>query len=140
MSNRKQKPRKQLYLIELDDGSTDMMLLREGLKVGDRVWLEWARAYVTVKWAAVLAENAQISAAPVYLAYVSGTCVEVGDSLEELLATLRKDSALCDEDVAVWREGRIAALLMHDGAVVYLEGSAWIDGGDQTRARNPLDE
>jgi hypothetical protein len=70
------------------------------------------------------AENAPIPAGPVYLAYVSGTCVEVGDSLEELLAVLKKDSARCDQDVAVWRGSRIAALLMHDGAVIYLEGSA----------------
>jgi hypothetical protein len=79
---------------------------------------------VTVKRAAVLAGNAQIPAAPVYLAYVSGTCVEMGESLEELLAALRKDAALCEEDVAVWRGNRIAALRKHDGAVVYLEGSA----------------
>jgi hypothetical protein len=50
MSKPKQEPREQLYLIEWDDGSTDVMLLREGLKVGDRVWLEWARASVTVKF------------------------------------------------------------------------------------------
>ena len=74
----------------------------------------------------VLAENGQIPAGPVYQAYVSGTCVELGDRLEELLAVLRKDAALCDEDVAVWRGSRIAALLMHDGAVTYLEGSVWI--------------
>jgi hypothetical protein len=71
----------------------------------------------------VLAENAQIPAGPVYQAYVSGTCVGVGDSLEELLAVLRKDAALCDEDVAVWRGSRIA-LLMHNRAVVHLEGLA----------------
>jgi hypothetical protein len=45
---RNQKPREQLYLVEWDDGSTDIMLLPESKKVGDRVWLEWARAYVTV--------------------------------------------------------------------------------------------
>ncbi len=48
MSKWNEGPREQLYLVVWDDGSTDIMLLREGLNVGDRVWLEWARAYVTV--------------------------------------------------------------------------------------------
>jgi hypothetical protein len=45
---RNQEPREQLNLVKWDDGSTDLMLLPESLKVGDRVWLEWARASVTV--------------------------------------------------------------------------------------------
>lgn len=48
MSKWHEGPREQLYLVEWDDGSTDIMLLREGLKVGYRVWLEWARTYVTI--------------------------------------------------------------------------------------------
>lgn len=46
----KQKPKEQLYLIEWEDGSTDIMLLPAGLNVEDRVWLKWARAYVTLKF------------------------------------------------------------------------------------------
>jgi hypothetical protein len=50
MSKRNQEPRAQLYLVEWEDGATDLMLLPEGLNVGNRVWLEWARTYVTVKF------------------------------------------------------------------------------------------
>src|SRR5690348_14323356 len=56
---------------------------------------------------------------PRYAAYVAGALVEAGDRLSELLPVVRKLAAGNGEDVAIWRAGRLAGILLANGNFVY---------------------
>jgi hypothetical protein len=68
------------------------------------------------------ADTLSIAATPRYVAYIGGTCVRVGDDLEDLVVELSRDTLDDEEDVVVWRDDNVvAALLQSDGSILVLE-------------------
>jgi len=69
------------------------------------------------------ADTLSIAAPRRCVAYIGGTCVRVGDDLEDLIVELSRDTLDDEEDVVVWRDDNVvASLLQSDGSILVLEG------------------